>query len=169
MDYSIEELNGSTSAIIRDGADVHQIPIAALASWGALLGMDDSGDVLDAILAHWEPLPVPGPNAWTPLYDVLGAALTEMSKAGVPPEFMADLLDPSLGAPVPAARTMSMVARAQEVAPMGATLGPVRDLGELRSLLRLDYAQEIADQKTAFLDAIAPTFTIDKTEQEGTA
>lgn len=48
----------------------HSIPIAALASWSELLGIDDPGEVLDAIIhvaenGEPEPDPVTGENVWT--------------------------------------------------------------------------------------------------------
>lgn len=48
------------------------IPLAAVASWGELLGLSDE-DALAAILAHQHPQPgsSPGDNGWTRLYETL--------------------------------------------------------------------------------------------------
>lgn len=82
MTTEIQTLDGQPHLVITEdtGGQAHTrvIPVQALGSWAELLGMDDTGEVLAAIVHvqdHGEPDPDPetGENAWTPAYGALMA------------------------------------------------------------------------------------------------
>lgn len=119
METSIQSIMGMECIVIETEEGGEIIPLQAIASWGILLGLTDTQEILKAIREHQATPANPGqPNEWTPLYDALQAGLREMAKAGVPTEFMVELLDPTLGAPVPGVEALSNIAAAQAECPM---------------------------------------------------
>lgn len=68
------QLQGDHLLIHEDGGVIRDIPLAAVASWGELVGIDDPVDVIEAIRsAHdSEADPATQETAWTEAYAILG-------------------------------------------------------------------------------------------------
>lgn len=72
MPYVMETDFGPTIAVPISENEGQLIPLAAVASWGELLGLTDE-EALSAILDEWEPDEAGrDDNGWTGLYDVIG-------------------------------------------------------------------------------------------------
>ncbi|AMM44206.1 hypothetical protein KITKAT_37 [Arthrobacter phage Kitkat] len=170
MQYSIQVLGGQRTIIAEDGPNMHCIPVEAIASWGTLLGVDDPAEVLDLILNFAEkPVAHGEPNVWTAPYAALEAGLDQMALAGVPPEHMPDLLDPELGAPIPGPDLHEELTKARESsrAEIGTQLrcGPmtrdaVQATAAFKETLAAEVGEEVAALKVAFLDQLAPVYTV---------
>lgn len=182
MNCSIQDLPGGRFLIIEEGASTHQIHVGALASWGALLGLSDPSEVLEVILSFEEKPVGPGEhNAWTDAYNALGVGLDQMARAGVPPEFMDDLLDPGLGAPVPSSEGLILIesARTQALAAIGErrktgprTHGAEIAITAFKGRIANELTNEVAASRAIFLSDLAPTYELpavaDTTEQDTT-
>lgn len=115
MDYRFETINEYECVLVREGDVTHVVPLEALATWGVLLGLDDPGEVLEAILAKAR-AGVAGnrdDESWTEMYDALQEVTQTMAVSGVPVEYMETLMDPGMGAPVPGAAALEKLAGAR--------------------------------------------------------
>lgn len=160
MDYTIETIGGSSYIIIRDGANIHQIPLEAISTWGTLLGQTDPGETLEAILQYQEP--ESGSNIWGGLYDAVNVSLDEMAKAGVPPEFAEELLQDTTS-PFPTRETREVLeqVRAESAESIQASGTRVTGLDSLKAELSESYGQEIKDGRVSFIDKLQPVYEIE--------
>jgi hypothetical protein len=163
MEYRMETIAGLECLMVENGTDLHKIPLAAIASWGTLLGEPDPAKVVAAIIGFQEVPVGPGePNVWTGLYEGLDEGLLELAKAGVPPEHMPDLLDPELGAPVPGPEIHGRMVAARALGRKeidAGTPAPV-DLPPGLAKALEEKADVIAEAQVAFLDDLSPTVEI---------
>lgn len=163
MDFRIEELGGLPYLVAEstndDGsAHIHQIDMRAISSWGLLLGLTDPGEIAQAILTHKEEPVLPGENnMWTDLYDSLGQGLDAMSMAGVPPEYMEDLLDPELGAPVPGVELLDVIEEARGKGRDKVKENkPDKDMKDELNELLSGHEEKIKEIRLEFVDKLAP-------------
>lgn len=166
MEYAIQTIDKEECILLVDGTSHKLIPLAAIASWGDLLGIDDPGEVLTVITTFEDSPPdEDGNNFWTLPYEALKKNTDAMAKSGVPAEYMPDLLDPQLGAPVPGPSLLTekgQVAAASQVKLGNRTLvgpqlpGVADTLDELRGRLRGDLADKLKAHRVKFLDNITP-------------
>ena len=172
--------------ILKSSADdggilIHEIDLMALASWAELLGIEDPGEVLDAIIHvndHGEPDPDPvtGENAWTGAYLALQdreqtrAATTYVAQAEGRSE---DPRSPKLRAAFAALPLQDPVAEAQ--AATRAKLGlpdpgaqrmartmsrsAPSPLDDLKQTLATDLAETITEARQDFLATLRPPIT----------
>lgn len=163
------------------GQSIHAIPVEALASWSELLGIEDPGEVLDAIMfvaEHGEPEPDPvtGENAWTGAYLALQdreqtrAATTYVAQAE---GRAADPRSPKLRAAFAALPLQDPVAEAQAATRaklglpdpgalrMARTMsrGAPTPLDDLKAALTTDLAASITEARQEFLATLRPQIT----------
>jgi hypothetical protein len=164
MEFRTEDVGGTEYLIADNGAgDIHQIDLRAIGSWGLLLGLTDTAEIVSAILRFKEPEAAPGqPNAWTPMFDALNDGLDAMSAAGVPPEHMEDLLDPELGSPVPGPELCGKLQEAQAHGRAKVAESP-DDWGDNRQAvaeLLAGHEEVIAEERLKLVDRLAPVYEI---------
>ena len=112
MESRVEEVEGSEYLILSEGDKMYQIDLRALSSWGMLLGLTDEVEIVGAILRFQDkPVQAGEPNVWTPMYEALGEGLDELSQAGVPPEYVEDVMNSD--APFPTPETAARIEKAQ--------------------------------------------------------
>lgn len=163
------------------GTHIHEINLAAIASWSELLGITDPGEVLDAIIHvadNGEPAPDPvtGENAWTGAYLALQdreqarAATTYVAQAEGRSE---DPRSPKLRAAFAALPLQDPVAEAQAAtrAKLGLPDPGVRTmartmsrsapspLDDLKATLATDLADTIQEARQDFLATLRPQIT----------
>ncbi|QOP66170.1 hypothetical protein SEA_DANIELLEIGNACE_29 [Arthrobacter phage DanielleIgnace] len=170
MRYSIQLLGGQRTIVVEDGPNMHCIPVDAIASWGTLLGIEDPAEVLGLIMNYVDqPAPPGEPNVWTKPYEALEAGLDVMARSGVPAEFMPDLLDPALGAPVPgpelhdelaAAREESRVKMKGQLRCGPLTRDAVESTAAFMEALPAEIGDDVAASKVVFLDQLAPDYLV---------
>lgn len=171
-----------TTAPTEDGGThIHEIDLAALASWSELLGIEDPGEVLDAIMfvaEHGEPEPDPvtGENAWTGAY----LALQDREQARAATTYVAqvegrseDPRSPKLRAAFAALPLQDPVAKAQAATRaklglpdpgalrMARTMsrGAPTPLDDLKAALTTDLAASITEARQEFLATLRPQIT----------
>jgi hypothetical protein len=163
VDLRIEEIEGDQYLIVQEGDAIHQIDLRAVSSWGLLLGLTDPSEIVRRILRFEEkPVGKGKPNLWTPLYETLGEGLDQMSRAGVPAEYMEDMLDPALGSPIPGTEILDRIAAAQTEAVAAIDADPEKfgDISTDVGALLESHGQQISEMRTAFVDALAPVYEI---------
>jgi hypothetical protein len=161
MESRVEEVDGGQFLIVTDGDRVHQIDLGALSSWGMLLGLTDEAEIVRAILRFQDTPAKPGePNMWTPLYDALGRGLDELSRVGVPPEFVEDVMNSD--APFPAPETAALIESARaagraavEAFPdvLGADATTVTDA-------LAGHCDKVKAGRVGFVDQLAPVYEL---------
>lgn len=171
MDISIQDPMGNGNEVImfvdNDDQTVHCIPMEAIASWGELLGITDQDEIIETILNFEEH---PSENPWGPLYDALRENLDELSKAGVPPEFMHDLVDPEMPSPYPGPKAQKKLVNARKAARTQINKRQRKNrkaVSEFRQSLhqKLDgKADRVERHRTKFLDDNSPTYLIEVRE-----
>lgn len=185
MITSIQDLQGMPCIVIETDEGGEVIPLQAIASWGVLLGLTDTQEILKAIREHQATPVDPGqPNEWTPLYDALQSGLDEMAKAGVPAEFMVELLDPELGAPIPGVEAMASIAAAQSECPMMSVIKPEPvmrvasfamatepeidpALLSIIETVNSEWSTRIAQDRVDFIDQLVKPVIMQPTPEEG--
>lgn len=168
MNIDIQDPMGDGNEVIMfvdpDEKSVHCIPVAAIATWGELLGITDQDEIIETILNFEE---APGENPWTPLYEALQENLDELAKAGVPAEYMHDLVDPAMPSPIPGPKAQKKLVAARKAArtQMGKRMKKNRkQVSEFRQLLhsKLDgRSQKIEKHRTRFLDENSPKYLVE--------
>lgn len=172
MEINIQDPLGDGNEVIMfvddDDKSVHCIPVQAIASWGELLGITDQDEIIETILNFEE---TPGENPWGPLYDALQENLDELSKAGVPAEFMHDLVDPTLPSPIPGPEAQKKLVNVRKAArtKMGKRMKKKpKKVSEFRQKLhqQLDgRATRIEQNRTKFLDENSPRYLVEKKQK----
>lgn len=164
MEFRTEAVGDVEYLIGEDGEGlIHQIDLRAIGSWGLLLGLTDPAEIVAAILRNQEEPVGPGqPNMWTPLYDALGDGLDAMSASGVPPEYMEDLLDPALGAPVPGLEVCEALkeARTKGRDKIMESPEPFGDVSAAVTEVLAKHEGKIAEDRLAFVDKLAPVYEL---------
>lgn len=159
--YSIQTIAGKDYILLEREDISHQIDMDAMSSWGVLLGITDEAELLKAIVQHAS---TEGDTVdWGELYDALGENLDAMSASGVPVELAEDLLDPSLGSPVPGPEKTEKLemARAKAISDLWAETSPP-DLDEtaLTALVSEIDSNKVKTGRTDFIDALAPVYEV---------
>lgn len=167
MDIDIQDPmgNGNQMIMFVDPVDktVHCIPLEAIATWGELLGITDQDEIIETILNYEEK---PGDNPWGPLYEALHENLDELAKAGVPAEYMHDLVDPAMPSPIPGPKAQKKLVAARKAArtQMGKRMKKnKKQVSEFRQSLhaKLDkHADRFEKHRTKFLDENSPVYTM---------
>lgn len=182
METSIRRNQIELKQVAPDGTEArHIIPLAALASWAELLGIEDPGEVLDAIIfvaEHGEPEPDPvtGENAWTASY----LALQDREQARAATTYVAqsegtavDPRSPQLRAAFAALPLQDPVAEAQAATrtklglpdPGTRTMARTMSrsaptpLDDLKATLATDLAASITEARQDFLATLRPQIT----------
>ena len=166
MQIRTEEVEGTEYLIAETEGDdgqvmIHQIDLRALSSGGILLGLTDPAEVATKILRFKEKKVAKGePNVWTPLYDALNEGLDQLSKAGVPAEYMEELL--TMDAPVPTAEATEAIIAAREegLAIIDEDPDVVGDAMEDVVAALDGHEEKIAEMRLNFVDTLAPVYEI---------
>lgn len=161
MDTVTFEIKDRT-VIVMDGSDGHVFPLEAVASWGALLGINDTAQIVAAILSQGEGFREPD---WGDLYEKLGAALQPMSAAGVPAYIMPLLLDPELGSPIPGPEILADLNSTQNVgvellARQEPRVSDSAIVSDIAAAIDGDHAEAMNELSVAVFDALSPTYTL---------
>lgn len=172
MEIDIQDPMGDGNEVImfvdHNDKSVHCIPVAAIATWGELLGLTDQDEIVETILNFDEPA---GENTWTGLYEALQENLDELAYHGVPAEFMHDLIDPKLPSPYPNAKAQKKLVEARAAA--RTRIGKhqrknKKGLSEFRQKLHQKMegrAAQVERHRTKFLDENSPKYLV-KVEAE---
>jgi len=100
MSAEIQALpDGSEALVVTDGDHIEVFPLSAIASHSELLGEPDPAKTV--LLMRGAAKTKDHAGMWKPLYENLHESLGELVEAGVPPEFMPDLMEESTGSPLP--------------------------------------------------------------------
>lgn len=161
MDTVTFEIKDRT-VIVMDGPDGHVFPLEAVASWGALLGITDTAQIVAAILSQGEGFREPD---WGALYDKLGAALTPMSAAGVPAYIMPLLLDPEMGSPIPGPEILADLHATQNdgvelLARQDVRLSDSAIVSDIAAAIDNDHAGDLSELSVGVFDALSPTYML---------
>jgi hypothetical protein len=147
---------------------VHCIPLAAIASWGELLGIKDEQEVIEFILNYEEGRT---DNEWAALYEALEENLDELAKAGVPAEYMADLVDPTVPSPVPGPKVQKRLRDRQTGARNRMKKKFRKDkkvVSEFRQLPKtLDGVKDrVHKHRVQFMDDHSPVYLLEKPQEQ---
>jgi hypothetical protein len=166
MDATIQTLpDGSEALVITDGPGIEITPLEVLASYCELFNEPDPEKALVlARAAARVPVNPDRSNVWTPLFGALAEGLGEMVEAGVPAEFMPDVLEPATGSPVPgrgrvridAAQAAARAAIAKARPQAGGRPAPESAPPAGLSALLRGKAEQIRGHRVAFLGSLAP-------------
>jgi hypothetical protein len=164
MEFRTEAVDDVEYLIGEDGEGlIHQIDLRAIGSWGLLLGLTDTAEIVAAILRNDEKPVGPGePNMWTPLYETLHEGLDALSASGVPPELMEFLLDPAVDAPVPSIEVCAAIEEAR-TAGRGKIMEFPEKWGDVSAAVASvlsDREEKIAQDRLAFIDKLAPVYEV---------
>ena len=91
--------DGREALVITTGTNIELFPLDVIASYSELLGEPDPAKTV--LLIRGAMQTKDHTDLWKPLYEDLQASLGELVEAGVPPEFMPDLMEEATGAPLP--------------------------------------------------------------------
>jgi hypothetical protein len=158
MSAQIQTLpDGSEALVITTGTAIEVIGLDVIASYSELLGEPDSVKTVALIRGAMKIKDQTG--MWQPLYSGLSEGLRELVDAGVPPEFMPDMLEEATGSPVPGPGGAGRMRAAQAAARdrLGAQGGQVsgQETAQLRALL-VGQRDRIKSGRAAFLKEVAP-------------
>lgn len=164
MDFKVVSVDGTDCLLFENDGSYHQIDLRAISSWGLLLGLTDTAQIVAAILRFKETPVAPGePNLWTPLYETLGEGLEQMSKAGVPPEYVEDVLYSNAPVPTPEVAQKIVDAQAAGVATINTCPDELGDISSLITTALTDHETKIKDGRVDFVDKLAPVYQIELT------
>ncbi len=159
--YSVQEIAGKSYIILQSADSSFQIDMDAISSWGVLLGLTDKAEIVRSILQ--ESGAELGTVDWSELYNALGENLDAMSLSGVPVEFAEDLLDPSLGSPVPGAEKIEKLERVRNKAKtnLWAVAGgeQLTDAALSGLVTKID-SERVKNGRTDFIDALSPVYEL---------
>lgn len=148
--------------IDNEAGEIWCIPFSAIASWGQLLGLTDHAEIVEAIMNYRD-----DGQEWAPLYEALEENLDELAKAGVPAEYMPDLVDPEMPSPIPGPKAQKRLVDRRKAA-QGRVRRKFRKdapkLSEFRQSLEpvLDRRREKIRKRTEeFMDRHSPTYLIE--------
>lgn len=100
MSAEIQTLSDGTEAlVVTTGTDIEMFRLDVIATYSELLGEPDPTKTVLLIRGAVKTKDHTG--LWQPLYEHLQLSLGELVEAGVPPEFMPDLMEDATGSPVP--------------------------------------------------------------------
>ena len=152
MGAEINTLSDGTEAlVIISGTNTEVYGLDVIAAYSELLGEPDPGKVVVLIRGAMKTEDHNG--LWKPLYENLRAGLGELSRAGVPPELMPDVLEDST-APVPRDRAKLRAARAAAKGRMAT--GGSQGVAEFGPLL-VGKAEKLKASRVDFLKGITPS------------
>lgn len=161
MDITVEDIDGVSCLIARSGNDMHQIDLRAISSWGLLLGLTDPVEIVGKILRFKEkPVKRGEPNLWTPLYETLGDGLDQLSRSGVPAEYMEDVLYSDAPLPTQEATDAILAARGGAVAVIDADPDVCADVAADIAAALDPHTDSIAEMRVEFVDQLAPVYEI---------
>jgi hypothetical protein len=145
--------DGTEALVVTTGTVTEVMGLDAIAAYSELLGEPDPVKTVALIRGAMKIKDQTG--MWGPLYDTLRDGLGELVNAGVPPEFMPDVLDVSVGSPVPGPENAGRLRAAQASVRSTLGTGGGQDAAELRPLFsgRTDLFK---GRRAAFLSSIAP-------------
>lgn len=164
MDFRVENIEGVDCLLFENNGNYHQIDLRAISSWGLLLGLTDTAEIVSAILRFKETPVAPGePNLWTPLYEALGEGLEQMSQSGVPPEYVEDVLYSDAPVPTPEVSQKIIAAQSAGVSAINACPDEIGDVSSLITAALVDHETKIKDARVKFVDKLAPVYEIELT------
>jgi len=148
-------LDGTEALVTTNGTDIEVLALDVIASYSELLGEPDPVQTVALIRKAMATKDHSG--LWGPLYEHLAAGLGELVDAGVPPEFMPDLLEEATGSPVPGREKVHGLRSAQAAAKgrLGTATVTGKDAAELRALLK-GREGRLKGGRAAFLKSVAP-------------
>jgi hypothetical protein len=151
MSAEIQTLpDGTEALVITTGTNIEVIGLDVLGSYSELLGEPDPAKTVLLIRGAMKIKDQTG--MWEPLYENLHAGLGELVNAGVPPEFMPDLMEEATGSPVPG-KAAGM--RAAQKAVRDRVKSGSQNTSEFAALLRTR-RDRLKGARSAFLESIAP-------------
>ncbi len=157
MSAEIQTLpDGTEALVITTGTNIEVHPLDVIASYSELLGEPDPAKTVLLIRGAMKTKDQTG--MWEPLYEDLQSSLGELVDAGVPPEFMPDLMEESTGSPVPGKATRKGLRDKQKA--LRATIGKrssqnIQQTAEFNTLLtgKMD---RLKGARAEFLGTVAP-------------
>jgi hypothetical protein len=164
MKVTVEDMGGGHEMLMLDNeqGECWGIPFSAIASWGQLLGITDPAEIVSTIMKYQD-----DGTEWAGLYETLEENLDELAKAGVPAEYMADLVDPKMPSPIPgpAPQKRLLDQRGNARTRMAKKFRKdVPDVSEFRQSLDAALSSRkdrIAQRTTEFMDQHSPQYLIE--------
>jgi hypothetical protein len=144
--------DGTEALVITSGPNIEIHALNVIASYSELLGEPDPAKT---VLLIREAMKIKDQRGmWGPVYKALHDGLGELVNAGVPPEFMPDLLEAQTGSPVPGPGKAATM-RAAQKAVRDRVSGGGQNTAEFAALLR-GRQHKVKEARAAFLGKIAP-------------
>lgn len=157
MSAEIQTLLGGTEAlVVTTGDNTEVFALDVIASYSELLGEPDPAKTVLLIRGAMQTKDQTG--MWGPLYEDLHESLTELVAAGVPPEFMPDLMEEATGSPLPRKGTRKPLRDRQKAARDKVGKGSSQNIqrtAEFNALLH-GKMDRLKGERAKFLGAVAP-------------
>lgn len=148
--------DGTEALVVTTGDNTEIFALEVIASYSELLGEPDPAKTVLLIRGAMQTADQTG--LWQPLYEDLYESLAELVDAGVPPEFMPDLMEEATGSPLPRKGTRKLLRDRQAAARDRVGKGSSQNIqhtAEFYALLagKMD---RLKGARAGFLGAVAP-------------
>lgn len=150
--------DGTEALVVVTGNNTELFRLDVIASYSELLGEPDPAKTVLLIRGAMQTEDQTG--LWGPLYEDLHASLGELVDAGVPPEFMPDLMEEATGSPLPRVTTRRPLRDRQQAARSKVAAGSSQNpqqAAEFKALLtgKMD---NLKAARAEFLGGVAPRY-----------
>ena len=148
--------NGEEALIVVTGENIEVFPLSAIASHSELLGEPDPAKTV--LLMRGAAKTKNHGGLWKGLYKGLHSSLEELVAAGVPPEFMPDLMEEATGSPLPKKGTRKGLRDGQKAMRDRIAKGASQNVQQTAAFNALLHGKmdKIKEARAGFLGDIAP-------------